>query len=81
MRSIRLENIKKVFDNETIIEHLSLTIPGSKFFALLGPSGSGKTTLLRLIAGLEKPDQGRILLGNQDITTMPINERLSLIHI
>src|SRR5579885_1784966 len=75
MRSIRLEHIKKVFDGETIIDNLSLTIPSGKFFALLGPSGSGKTTLLRLIAGLEIPEQGKIFLGNQDITHMPVNER------
>ncbi len=75
MRSIKIEHIKKVFDGETIIENLSLSIPSGKFFALLGPSGSGKTTLLRLIAGLEIPDQGRIYLGNQDITTMPVYKR------
>lgn len=75
MRSIRLERIKKTFDGETIVDNLSLTIPGGKFFALLGPSGSGKTTLLRLIAGLENPDQGAIFLGEQNITTLPINER------
>ncbi len=75
MRSIKIENIKKVFNGETIIENLSLTIPSGKFFALLGPSGSGKTTLLRLIAGLETPEHGRIYLGNHDITYMPINER------
>ncbi|HSW73673.1 MAG TPA: ATP-binding cassette domain-containing protein, partial [Candidatus Limnocylindria bacterium] len=75
MRSIRIEKIKKSFQGEVILENLSLTIPSGKFFALLGPSGSGKTTLLRLIAGFEVPDQGRILLGEQDITTMPINER------
>jgi spermidine/putrescine transport system ATP-binding protein len=75
MRSIKIEKIKKVFDGETIIENLSLTIPSGKFFALLGPSGSGKTTLLRLIAGLEIPDQGHIYLGSQDITNLPIYER------
>lgn len=75
MRSIRLENIKKSYNGEVIIEDLSLTIPGGKFFALLGPSGSGKTTLLRLIAGFETVDQGKIFLGDQDITDVPINER------
>lgn len=75
MRSIRIEKVKKIFDGEVILENLSLTIPSGKFFALLGPSGSGKTTLLRLIAGFEVPDQGSIVLGDQDITFMPINER------
>jgi len=75
MRSIRLENITKIFNGEIIIENLSLTIPSGKFFALLGPSGSGKTTLLRLIAGFDKADAGSIFLGDQDITHLPINER------
>lgn len=75
MRSIRLENIKKSFHGEVIVENINLTIPSGKFFVLLGPSGSGKTTLLRLIAGFEIPDSGKIYLGNQDITHMPIHER------
>ena len=75
MRSIRLENITKSYDGEPIIENLSLIIPSGKFFALLGPSGSGKTTLLRLIAGFESVDAGKIYLGDQDITHVPINER------
>lgn len=75
MRSIRLENITKLYDGEIIIEKLNLTIPSGKFFALLGPSGSGKTTILRLIAGFEKADGGTIFLGDKDITNTPINER------
>lgn len=75
MRSIKLENIKKTFHGETILEHINLTIPGGKIFALLGPSGSGKTTILRLIAGFETVDEGKIYLGNEDITQVPINER------
>lgn len=75
MRSIRLEHVSKSYDGEPIIENLSLTIPSGKFFALLGPSGSGKTTLLRLIAGFETVDSGKIFLGDQDITNLPVNER------
>ncbi len=75
MRSIRLENITKHFHNETILDNVSLTIPGGQFFALLGPSGSGKTTILRLIGGFEKPDEGSIFLGVENITDVPINER------
>lgn len=75
MRSIRIESVSKSFNDESILENVSLTIPSGKFFALLGPSGSGKTTLLRLIAGLERADTGSIFLGNQDITHVPINER------
>ena len=45
MKSIRLENIKKAYDGEKILDNLNLTIPAGQFFALLGPSGCGKTTL------------------------------------
>lgn len=75
MRNIRLERIKKSYHGEIIIEDINLTIPGGKIFALLGPSGSGKTTILRLIAGFETVDEGKIYLGNADITDVPINER------
>lgn len=75
MRNIKVENLAKSFHGESILENLSLTIPSGKFFALLGPSGSGKTTLLRLIAGFDQADSGKIYLGDQDITHMPINER------
>jgi len=75
MIGIRLENIVKSFRSELILEGLNLTIEEGKFFALLGPSGCGKTTLLRLIAGFEMVDSGKIFLGDQDITQLPIHER------
>lgn len=75
MKSIRIENVSKALNGEPILEHLSLTIPAGKFFVLLGPSGSGKTTLLRLIGGFETVDSGKIYLGDEDITNVPINER------
>lgn len=75
MRNIRLEHIKKSYHGEIIIEDINLIIPGGKIFALLGPSGSGKTTILRLIAGFETVDEGKIYLGDEDITDVPINER------
>ncbi|SEA84579.1 ABC transporter ATP-binding protein [Leifsonia sp. 21MFCrub1.1] len=65
---LRLEGIKKRFPGFTAIEELDLTIPAGSFFALLGPSGCGKTTTLRLVAGLEEPTEGRILIGGQDVT-------------
>ncbi len=75
MRSIRLEKLKKSITGHTIISDITLLIPAGKFFALLGPSGCGKTTLLRLIAGLEKADAGKIILGEEDITDVSIHER------
>ncbi len=75
MRSITLKNIKKNLAEGTIINNISLHIPGGKFFALLGPSGCGKTTLLRLIGGLESADSGDILLDDENITHLPIHQR------
>ncbi len=75
MKSIRLENLKKSTNGHDIINGIDLEIPAGKFFALLGPSGCGKTTLLRLIAGLETADSGRIYLGDQEITHLPVHQR------
>lgn len=75
MRGIKIENLVKSIHGQPILPKTDLVIPGGKFFALLGPSGCGKTTLLRLIAGLETADQGKIYLGDDDITRKPINDR------
>ena len=75
MRRIRVESVSKTYDDELVLDKLSLEIPAGQFFALLGPSGCGKTSLLRLIAGLETVDSGKIYLGDQDITNVPINKR------
>ena len=66
---LELVGITKRFPGFTAIEELNLTIPAGSFFALLGPSGCGKTTTLRLVAGLEDPTAGRILIGGKDVTT------------
>ena len=65
---LQLVGITKRFPGFTAIEDLDLTIPAGSFFALLGPSGCGKTTTLRLVAGLEEPTAGRILIGGKDVT-------------
>ena len=65
---LELVGITKRFPGFTAIEDLNLTIPAGSFFALLGPSGCGKTTTLRLVAGLEEPTAGKILIGGQDVT-------------
>ncbi len=75
MRDIKISELSKSFKADAILEKLNLTIPAGKFFALLGPSGCGKTTLLRLIGGFERPDAGRIFLGDEEITEQPINKR------
>ncbi|MGN0290495.1 MAG: spermidine/putrescine ABC transporter ATP-binding protein [Lachnospiraceae bacterium] len=72
---IRLENITKSFDGETVLDDLNLNIRENEFMTLLGPSGCGKTTTLRLIGGFETPDKGRIYFDGADITNLPPNER------
>src|SRR6195952_784572 len=66
---LELIGIQKRFPGFTAIESLDLFIPAGSFFALLGPSGCGKTTTLRLVAGLEEPTQGRIVIGGKDVTS------------
>jgi sulfate transport system ATP-binding protein len=73
--SIEIENINKQFGNFTALGDVSLSIPSGELVALLGPSGCGKTTLLRIIAGLETPDSGRILLNGEDTTQSHVRER------
>src|ERR1700741_4113658 len=68
---VRFEAVSKHFGGVSAVEALSLDILAGEFFALLGPSGCGKTTLLRLLAGLETPDAGRVLLDGQDLTGVP----------
>jgi putrescine transport system ATP-binding protein len=68
---LRIEGLSKRFGAVTALDHLSLDIYQSEFFALLGPSGCGKTTLLRTIAGFEPASAGRILLDGTDLTPVP----------
>jgi len=72
---LELAGISKRFPGFTAIEELDLTIPAGSFFALLGPSGCGKTTTLRLVAGLEEPTTGRILIGGKDVTNLKPYQR------
>lgn len=72
---IRFENVTKRFGDFTAVDNLTLDIYEREFFALLGASGCGKTTLMRMLAGFEKPTEGRITLAGQDIAPIPANKR------
>ena len=67
---LRLVSVTKRFGGFTAVDDLTLTVPQGSFFALLGPSGCGKTTTLRMVAGLEEPTAGQILLGDSDVTRL-----------
>ncbi|MGY3583329.1 putrescine transport system ATP-binding protein [Bradyrhizobium sp. USDA 4341] len=75
MPLLRIEGVAKSFGNFRAVDRLSLDVRAGEFFALLGPSGCGKTTLLRMLAGFETPDEGRILLGGNDIAQVLPHER------
>lgn len=65
---VRLDNVKKKYDEKEIIKGISLDIYEGEFLTLLGPSGCGKTTLLRTISGLEKVSSGKIYIDEEDVT-------------
>ena len=73
--SIIVENASKRFGDFQAVDDVSLTVPDGSLTALLGPSGSGKSTLLRIIAGLESPDSGRIMIQGNDTTNVPAQKR------
>ncbi len=71
MAEVALERISKRFGAVSAVADLSLAVADGEFVVLLGPTGSGKTTTLRLIAGIERPDAGRIAIAGIDVTRMP----------
>jgi spermidine/putrescine transport system ATP-binding protein len=72
---LTFDGVAKAFGEVRAVDGVSLAIERGEFFSLLGPSGCGKTTLLRIVAGLERPDRGRVILDGQDITDLPPNKR------
>ncbi len=72
---LRIRSVTKQFEAFRAVDDVSLDIPQGSFFALLGPSGCGKTTTLRMVAGLEQPTNGTILIGDRDITGLKPYQR------
>src|SRR5919109_2009484 len=73
--AIEARNITKRFGDYVALDDVSVSVPDGSLTALLGPSGSGKSTLLRVIAGLEVPDSGTVLIGGDDVTHRPARTR------
>jgi sulfate/thiosulfate transport system ATP-binding protein len=73
--AIEVRSVEKRFGDFVALGDVSLTVGDGSLTALLGPSGSGKSTLLRIIAGLETPDAGEILIAGRDVTRVPSRER------
>ena len=70
-----LDSVFRQYGGRAVVDGISLQIQRGEVFSLLGPSGCGKTTLLRMIAGLDLPDAGRILLQGKDLTRTPAHRR------
>jgi len=72
---IRYEHVGKRFEKVSVLSDFNLEVKDGSFLALLGPSGCGKTTALRILSGLEMPTEGRVYLGERDVTELPPRSR------
>ena len=70
-----LENLSHSFGSTKVLDNINLTVDKGELFTLLGPSGCGKTTILRIISGFITPSEGRILVGDRDITHLSPEKR------
>ena len=75
MAEIRVENLRKEFGAFVAVQDSTFVVEDGEFFVMLGPSGCGKTTTLRMIAGLELPSSGKILLGGEEVSQRRARER------
>ena len=75
MSAVTYRAVEKKFDSVVALHALDLDVPDHTFLALLGPSGCGKTTALRILAGLERPSGGRVMIGERDVTRLQPRDR------
>ena len=75
MSILQLENLKKYFATQKAVDDISFTAERGSIFGLLGPNGAGKTTTFYMVTGLIKPDEGKVYLGEEDITKLPMYKR------
>ena len=75
---LEIKDISFSRDNKNILKHVNLDIDSNKFIAITGPNGSGKSTLVKIIMGIEKPDSGKVIFNEKDITNLSIYERAKL---
>src|ERR671911_2396481 len=75
MADVHFESVRKTFGKVVAVDDVDLEVADGDFVVLLGPSGCGKTTLLRCLAGLERVDGGRVLIGGRDVTSLPPRAR------
>jgi ABC-2 type transport system ATP-binding protein len=75
---IRLENLTKLYGSFVAVDDITLHVPRGVLYGCLGPNGAGKTTTLRMIAGILRPTQGRVLLGGDDVHQNPLSAKMRL---
>jgi ABC-type Fe3+/spermidine/putrescine transport system ATPase subunit len=75
MKGLTVTKVSKAYGKTMALDQVDIFIPPGRVAALLGPSGSGKSTLLNIIAGLEKPDSGKVFWNDNDLTNIPVNQR------
>ncbi|WP_127997862.1 ABC transporter ATP-binding protein [Piscinibacter defluvii] len=80
MADLKLQGIHKAFGGVRVLHEIDIALPDGEFLVLVGPSGCGKSTLMNLVAGLEEPSGGRIVLGGRDITDVePADRNISMV--
>ena len=72
---IRVENVTKVYEGKAVLDDISLEVKDGDFATLLSPTGHGKTTLLRVMAGIDKPNKGKIYYDDEDVTNLGVRQR------